>query len=130
MTLDTVAFLVHHSRRMNAPAFRTRTLLIAVVAALTCAALLSAAGAAPSADRVLSADKYTSDKARRLAATHEEALRNLNTFVYHCLPYIDVQKEGIGFFRPKHLTGDERYLALNVTIDQEPSPEFTKFTRE
>ena len=82
------------------------------------------AAAAPPEDRILSIDQYTSDKARALAQKYGVALRELNARIYHCLPWLDVKKEGIGFFRPKGAPRDERHLSLNVYIEQDPSPAF------
>jgi hypothetical protein len=44
------------------------------------------------------------------------------------MPWLDVKKEGIGFYKPKHIDGDVRYLSLNVTVDQQPAPEFTRLS--
>jgi hypothetical protein len=93
-------------------------------------ALAGPASAAPPTDRVLPADQYTSDKGRRLAQAYARDLSELNAEIYHCLPWVDVQKNGLGFFKPKHLPGDERYLSLNIVVEQQPSAEFTSFTRE
>lgn len=111
-----------HSRRaiIRISSFALLLTLLAVPIAL----------AAPSEDRILSADQYTSDKARRLATAHAAALQELNAQLYHCLPWLEVRRGGIGFFKPKHLSGDERYLSLNVIIDQRPSAEFSAFSRE
>jgi hypothetical protein len=115
---------------------RTTRVIVALIA-LSVFVLLAAVGSVgaapkqPPADRVLPASEYSSEKARQLATRHERALRELHADVYHCLPYLDVQRNGIGFYKPKHLTGsDDRYLSLNVIIDQEPSPEFSHLARE
>jgi hypothetical protein len=90
------------------------------------------AGAAPAVERapeeelVLPMAQYTSDKARRLGATHHRALLELGRGVYHCLPWLEVKKESIGFFRPKHATEDDRYLSIRVYIEQDPSPQFAR----
>lgn len=84
-----------------------------------------AAESAPD-DRILSLDQYTSEKARHLATTHAGALRDLNAAVYHCLPWLEIQRQSIGFFKPKGVIQDDRYLALRVYIDQEASPQFGK----
>ena len=84
--------------------------------------------AEPPADRVLQADRYTSEKGRGLAQKYQATLRDLNAKVYHCMPWLDVKKEGIGFYKPKHVDGDVRYLSLNATVDQQPAPEFTRLT--
>ena len=103
-----------------------------LVAALVLACVMSAgrAAAAPPEDRLLPVELYTSDKARTLGATHREALRTLNAGVYHCMPWVEIQKHSIGFFKPKHATVDDRYLAIRIYIEQDPSPEFSRFRVE
>ena len=103
-----------------------------LVAALVLACVMSAgrAAAAPPEDRLLPVELYTSDKARTLGATHREALRALNAGVYHCMPWVEIQKHSIGFFKPKHATVDDRYLAIRIYIEQDPSPEFARFRVE
>jgi hypothetical protein len=88
----------------------------------------SALAADPPTDRVLQTDRYTSEKGRALAQKYQGPLRELNAKVYHCMPWLDVKREGIGFYKPKHLDGDVRYLSLNVTVDQQPAPEFTRLS--
>jgi hypothetical protein len=109
----------------------TRT-AISVLSALLLAALVggSIVWAAPADDRVLPADQYSSDKARRLAKTHARALRDLGAGVYHCLPWLEVHKQSIGFFKPKDTPQDERYLAMRVYIEQDASPQFSKLGAE
>ena len=82
--------------------------------------------AAPPDDRILPVDQYTSEKARTLAQKYAPALRDLNAGIYHCLPWLEVPKESIGFFRPKHLAPDIRFLSLEITVEQEPSREFAR----
>ena len=103
-----------------------------LVAALVLACVMSAgrAAAAPPDDRLLPVELYTSDKARTLGATHREALRALNAGIYHCMPWVEIQKHSIGFFKPKHATVDDRYLAIRIYIEQDPSPEFARFRVE
>jgi len=106
---------------------------LSVVLAVTSLVLILFAGVAAaqaSGDRILSNDQYTSDKARRLAQSHDGALRELNEGVYHCLPWLEVQKQSIGFFRPKGATQDDRYLSMRVYIEQDPSPQFSKLRTE
>ena len=80
------------------------------------------------ADRVLQSDRYTSEKGRALGQKYQRALRDLNAKIYTCMPWLDVKTEGIGFYKPKHIDGDIRYLSLNVNVDQQPAPEFTKLS--
>jgi hypothetical protein len=115
---------------------RTTRLIFALLtlSALVLLVAVPGVGAAPKqppANRILPAAEYSTEKARQLATRHEPALRQLYAEVYHCLPWLDVQKSGIGFYKPKHLSGgDYRYLSLNVLIEQEPSPEFSTLARE
>jgi hypothetical protein len=88
----------------------------------------SASAAEAPADRVLQADRYTSERGKTLGQRYQGTLKNLNTKLYHCMPWLDVKPEGIGFYKPKHIDGDIRYLSLNVVIDQHPSPEFSRLT--
>ena len=103
----------------------------ALAAALIgCLLLVQGAAAAPAEDRLLPIDQHTSDKARTLASTHRQALRDLNAGIYHCLPWVELQKNSIGFFKPRHLTGDDRYLSLRIYIEQDPSAEFARLRVE
>ena len=106
-----------------------RPTLVAVLV-LACVMCAGRAAAAPPEDRLLPVELYTSDKARTLGATHREALRTLNVGIYHCMPWVEIQKHSIGFFKPKHVTVDDRYLAIRIYIEQDPSPEFARFRVE
>jgi hypothetical protein len=101
-------------------------LTVAVAALAPTAAAKGAATPPPEDELVLPMVQYTSDKARRLATTHSRALTDLGRGVYHCLPWLEVKKESIGFFRPKWATGDDRYLSMRVYIEQDPSPQFSR----
>jgi hypothetical protein len=109
---------------------RSRAGALAGLLGLVLATAVGGAAAAPPTDRVLPPDQHTSDKGRRLAHAHEQELRQLSAEIYNCLPWVDVRKDGIGFYKPKHLSGDPRYLSLNIDVEQEPSAEFSAFTRE
>jgi hypothetical protein len=103
--------------------------IVGMAAAATLTFLVNPASAAEApADRVLSPDRYTSDKGRALGQKYQGTLRDLNAKVYTCMPWLDVKTEGIGFYKPKHIDGDIRYLSLNVNVDQQPAPEFTKLS--
>lgn len=101
-----------------------RRLLALAVLAAPVLVLAGAASSAPEADRILALDKYTTDKARALARTHMSALRELNAYIYHCVPWVETEKQSIGFFKPKYLTEDDRYLSIRIFIEQDPSPAF------
>jgi hypothetical protein len=81
-------------------------------------------------DLVLPADQYSSAKARQLASTHASTLRELGTTLYHCLPWLEVQRHSVGFFKPRHATTDERYLAVRVFVEQDASSTFASLTAE
>ncbi len=100
---------------------------MAVAATLTFLVNPASAADAPT-DRVLQPDRYTSDKGRALGQKYQGALRDLNAKVYHCMPWLEVKPEGIGFYKPKHVEGDVRYLSLNVNVDQQPAPEFVRLS--
>ena len=102
--------------------------LVVAVALLALGA--GSALAAPPADRVLPAEQYTTDKARALASTHVRALQELNANLYHCWPWVEVQKSSIGFYRPKNATQDDRYLSARIYIEQDASPTFAKLRFE
>jgi hypothetical protein len=97
---------------------------------LACLMAAGRADAAPPDDRLLPVEQYTSDKARTLGTTHREALRALNANIYHCMPWVELQKNSIGFFRPKGAPADDRYLSLRIYIEQDPSSEFARFRVE
>ena len=131
-----MALAVQPGRRMDiswtvhpvAPMFRRGLAAVGLVAI----ALMGVppAMAAPSDESVLPAEQHTSEKARRLAATYGGALREMSANIYHCVPWVEVKRNGIGFYKPKHLDGDVRYLSINLYVDQQPSPEFTAFSVE
>jgi hypothetical protein len=89
-----------------------------------------AASAAPSEDRILALDRYTSDKGRALGNTYGATLKQINTSIYHCMPWLEVPKEGIGFYKPRDASKDDRYLSLRVYIEQEPSTQFAALPME
>src|SRR6267378_417751 len=80
----------------------TNTMLARAILGLTAAATLAlgangALAAADPPDRVLQVDRYTSDKGRALGQKFQGPLRDLNAKVYHCMPWLEVKTEGIGF---------------------------------
>src|SRR5688500_19635857 len=111
----------------------TNQVFRSVVVTLSLGLLLggpAASAAAPSDDRVLPVDSYTSEKGRALARAHANALRELNAQIYHCMPWVEVQKQSIGFFKPKNATQDDRYLSIRIFVEQEPSPQFASLAVE
>ena len=104
-------------------------------AALALAAALSlepaVAGAAdPAESYLIPRDRYTTPKARALATAHKGDLLKLYDHVYHCIPWVDVAKSGIGF--PKRLGSetDDRYLSLWIDVDQSDDGGFRAMSRD
>ena len=82
--------------------------------------------AAPPDDSLLPPAMHKTEKGRRLATKHAAALRDLNAEIYHCMPWVEIAKNSIGFFRPKNAPQDDRYLSIRIFIEQEPSVEFAR----
>lgn len=97
-----------------------RSLLIALVVL----ALVGGAAAAPPEEAIIALDKYTTEKSRSLAATFAPQLRQIYSRVYHCRPWLDVRKGGLGFTRAVGVPGDDRYLNIWVWVQQQITPEF------
>lgn len=107
---------------------KTQRIGSVLAAVLLVAAVADAA--APPEDRILALDRYTSDKGRALGATYGATLKQINTTIYHCMPWLEVPKEGLGFYKPRDASRDERYLSLRVYIEQEPSTQFAALPME
>jgi hypothetical protein len=100
----------------------------ALAAALAVAVVLPGAGRAqpPPEDKAIPLEQYTSDKARTLAQRYADDLRALYMGIYHCIPWVEVEKNSVGFQRPRDLdAGDLRYLALRIFIEQDASAVFS-----
>lgn len=74
--------------------------------------------AAPLDEVLMPLGQYNTAKGRTLATTYRPQLVQLYDHIYHCIPWVDLQKSGIGFRTPKGATEDERYLAVWIWIDQ------------
>jgi hypothetical protein len=96
-------------------------------AGLLALALGAGAGPVPAGpvdEKVIPLERYTTAKGRALAAAHQARLLKYSEYVYGCLPWVDVQKQSIGFQRPKLAEDDDRYFSTWVIVDQKESPEF------
>jgi hypothetical protein len=106
--------------------WNSRLLSSAVVGfSLSLSLVGSASAAGAPEDRILPVEQYTSEKARTLASTYRGVLRDMNAGIYHCLPWVEVQRASIGFFKPKGSQQDDRYLSVRLYIEQEPSSQFS-----
>lgn len=119
-TIWTVKAATAYTRGLAAAGFIALALLLGPVAS----------AAAPSDDGVMPSDLHTSEKGKRLATTYQAPLREISAKIYHCVPWVEVKKHAIGFYKPKHLTGDVRFLSINLYIDQQPSAEFAAYKVE
>ena len=102
--------------------------LIRVSALLLLPLLVTARPTFAQSDLIVPVEQYSSDRAKRLATTHAAALRDVATTVYYCLPWLEVQRGSIGFFKPKSLSRDDRYLSVRVYVEQEPSAAFSRLS--
>lgn len=81
-------------------------------------------------DAILSIDQYKTAKARTLATTHQPLLKQMREEIYHCMPWVGVQKAGIGFRQPKGAVEDDRYLSVWIVIDQDEDARFAALPPE
>jgi len=86
--------------------------------------------AAAADDVILSVDQYKTAKARTLATTHQPLLKQMRDEIYHCMPWVGVQKAGIGFRQPKGAVEDDRYLSVWIVIDQDEDARFAALPPE
>lgn len=101
------------------------------VVGLAVALLLGATGPAAMAgpqDGIIPLGEYSTPKAKSLAEAHKAELAKLAEHIYHCLPWMSVVKNGIGFPHPNDAAGDDRYLSVWVSIDQAEDPRFGTLT--
>ena len=81
-------------------------------------------------DAIMSIDQYKTAKARSLATTHEPLLKQVREEIYYCMPWVGVQKAGIGFRQPKGAVEDDRYLSVWIVIDQDEDARFSAMPPE
>lgn len=81
-------------------------------------------------EAIMGIDQYKTSKARTLATTHQALLQQMREEIYHCMPWVGVQKAGIGFRQPKGATEDDRYLSVWIMIDQDEDARFSALPAE
>ena len=81
-------------------------------------------------DAIMSVDQYKTTKAKTLATTHQPLLKQIREDIYNCMPWVGVQKAGIGFRQPKGAAEDDRYLSVWIIIDQEEDARFSALPPE
>jgi len=92
-------------------------------------ALVEGAPAAPREEAIMALERYTTPKAKTLATTFGDQLRQIYDRIFHCRPWLEVQKGGLGFSRPAGSSGDDRYLNIWVWVEQQISPEFAALSQ-
>lgn len=102
------------------------------VAALAVALLLGSvtAGLAAPEDGIVPLEQYTTPKAKGLASRYKTQLLRFSEQIYHCLPWVGVLKNGIGFRQPKGVDSDDRYLSVWIAIDQNDDGTFARLPQE
>lgn len=87
-------------------------------------ALAGLARAAPPEEAIIPLDQYKSERARVLATTYSAQLRQIYDNVYHCLPWLEISKGGLGFRKPRGALGEDVYFSIWVWVEQIMNPEF------
>ena len=75
-------------------------------------------------EKLIPLERYTTPKGQVLARAHQLRLYKFSEYIWGCLPWLDVQKESIGFQRPKGEPGDDRYFSTWILIPQAENPQF------
>ena len=81
-------------------------------------------------EAIMGIEQYKTPKARTLATTHQPLLKQMREEIYNCMPWVGVQKAGIGFRQPKGATEDDRYLSVWIMIDQDEDARFAALPAE
>ena len=101
--------------------------LLALAAGAWAAAPVAAAPpttAEAAGEKVIPLERYTTPKGQALARTHQQRIQKYAEQIWGCLPWLDVQKQSIGFQRPKGVPGDDRYFSTWILIPQAENPNF------
>jgi hypothetical protein len=101
----------------------TRRLAVGLAVALL-AASVSPVLAVPPDEAVLALEKYSTPKGRRLGAAYGAQLQRLSAQIYHCVPWVDIRKHGLGFNKPRFAASDDRYLSVWIEVDQHDDAAF------
>ena len=107
----------------------TRWTAVAIAAVLLGASPFPAS-AVPPDEAVLSLEKYSTPKGRSLGTAYHAPLRQFSEQIYHCVPWVDIRKHGLGFNKPRFATADDRYLSVWLEIDQHEDAQFAALAQE
>ena len=86
--------------------------------------------AAPLEEVLMPLDRYTTAKAQALASQYRPQLVSFYENIYYCIPWVDLQKNGIGFRTPRWASADDRYLSVWIWIDQHDDAQFSAMPQE
>jgi hypothetical protein len=77
-------------------------------------------------------EQYTTAKAKSLALTYRPQLVQFYDYIYHCLPWLSVSKNGngLGFKRPLGAESDDRYLSVWIAVEQADDVHFGQLPLE
>jgi hypothetical protein len=100
-------------------------LLLALMSAVSTA---SAVGT--SAEALMPPEQYTTTKGRALAARYRPQMVDLFDFLFHCTPWVDVQRASLGFRTPRGSQADDRFLSVWIWIDQHDDGPLAKIPQE
>src|SRR5688500_13222681 len=75
-------------------------------------------------EKLIPLERYSTPKGQALARVHQLRLYKFSEHIWGCLPWLDVQKQSIGFQRPKGASGDDRYFSTWILIPQAENPQF------
>jgi hypothetical protein len=80
---------------------------------------------APLEEVLMPLERYNTAKAKTLATTYRPQLVQFYDHIYYCIPWVDLQKNGIGFRTPRWASDDARYLSVWIWIDQADDGQFS-----
>jgi hypothetical protein len=80
-------------------------------------------------EKIIPLERYTTSKGQTLARAHQQRLYKYSEHLWGCLPWLDVQKQSIGFQRPKGVPGDDRYFSTWILIPQAENPQFAALSQ-
>jgi len=106
-----------------------RWVAVALIAVAVGMATAPAPAASPTlaeavGEKLIPLERYSTPKGQTLARVHQLRLYKFSEHIWGCLPWLDVQKQSIGFQRPKGASGDDRYFSTWILIPQAENPQF------
>src|SRR5260370_11889519 len=79
---------------------------------------------------ILGIEQYKTPRAGTPATPHQPLRKQMREEIYNCMPWVGVQKAGIGFRQPKGAAEDDRYLSVWIMIDQDEDARFAALPAE